>query len=235
MLDSNLLRAFCSGFFGYGVANADYWFISMEEGGGNSEAEITARLEAWDKRGRRDLEEIDEYHRAIGQGNWFSEHPPIQRTWAAAIRIVLAIERRNTSTEDVRAYQRDYLARRGGSTRLSPLFPLPSRSLDHWNYASWSDDSALADRATYKSTLETSRLELLAHSVQRLKPKVVAFFGVSYTSYWTQVAKAKFSAAEQGIQIGTNGVTKFAICSHPAAKGVPNAYFLTVASVLKAC
>jgi hypothetical protein len=52
-LDESLLQEFMSNFYGYGNYAAPYWFIGMEEGGGDTIEEITRRLTVWDQRGRR--------------------------------------------------------------------------------------------------------------------------------------------------------------------------------------
>ncbi len=221
------------GFFGYGVADAGHWFISMEEGGGTTEEEIGLRLGAWDARGRRELEEIDEYHRAIGLGKWFSPHPPIQKTWAASIRIVLAMDGLSTAVENVRIFQRDSLARRGGKTRLSPLFPLPSMSLDHWKYSEWSGATELKDRASYKQHVEAARVTQLAESVGKFRPRTVVFFGSSYLSYWERIAGVEFTATPEGLLVATSNGTRFIVCKHPATQGMTNAYFLSAAAALQ--
>lgn len=66
MLDDQLLDDFIQKFRGYGSYEAPWWFIGMEEGGGNDEVELASRLSAWDKRGRLELEDIAEYHREFG-------------------------------------------------------------------------------------------------------------------------------------------------------------------------
>jgi hypothetical protein len=234
MLNPTLLQAFCTGFYGYGAADANHWFVSMEEGGGNTEQEIQARLGAWDGRGRREIEEIDEFHRAIGQDKWFTYHPPIQKTWAAAIRMVLAIDGKATDLESVRAYQRDWLARAGGETRLSPLFPLPSKSIDHWNYEAWSGAQQFANRRSYKEHFESLRIEHLRKAILGSAPLTVSFFGASYFEYWARIAKSDFRVSSDGLQFGRMGSTKFVVCNHPATQGITNEYFISAAQVLGA-
>jgi hypothetical protein len=91
MLDQHALNEFCENFYGYGEAHAPHWFISMEEGGGNSPEEVAARIGVWKVRGATELEDLGEYHRAIGVDKWFTSHPPIQKTWYASIRILLVL------------------------------------------------------------------------------------------------------------------------------------------------
>lgn len=234
MLDPALLQEFCNRFYGYGVADAPYWFISMEEGGGKTEDEIASRLAAWDARGRRELEDVDEYHRAIDQSEWFDSYPPIQRTWAAMIRVLLAMTGESTDAESVRAYQRDRLARSGGTTRLSPLFPLPAQSLDHWHYSQWSTTSHFADRQAYRGAFESARVAHLTAAITRYSPRTVAFLGASYLTYWSKIARTEFCSTAEGTFLGQNGSTKFIVCKHPATKGIPNEYFASAGRALRA-
>lgn len=234
MLNQSLLEGFCESFFGYGAASASYWFISMEEGGGTTEQEVQARLNAWEIRGCRELEDIDAYHRAIGQDKWFQLHPPIQRTWAAMIRVVLAHSGEKADVESVRAYQRDRLARAGGETRLSPLFPLPAKSLDDWQYGKWSGSERLSSRANYRAALESRRVTHLASAIAELGPPRVVFFGLSYLNYWSQIAGIPLQPVGNIAHIGATEQTRFVACRHPATKGISNEYFSRIGAALKA-
>jgi hypothetical protein len=147
--------------------------------------------------------------------------------------MVLAMNGLSTSVEDVRIFQRDRLARRGGKTRLSLLFPLPSKSLDHWKYHEWSGATQLKDRSRYKRHFETTRVAQLAKSVGKLSPKTVAFFGSSYLPYWERIAGVEFKVTPEGVLTAANRGTKFIVCKHPATKGISNAYFLSAAVALQ--
>lgn len=228
MLDTTLLRDFCSSFFGYGTEHAHHWFISMEEGGGDTEQELELRINAWHERGRRELEDVAEYHHAINQQHWFGPHPKIQRTWAAMIRVALAFDGLPADTESVRAYQRDRLGRIGGSTRLSPLLPLPSKSLDHWLYAAWTQDHAFLTRSRYRDEFLSLRVAHLSQALALLRPRTVTFLGLSYLQHWQQVAgRTPLHASALG-HAGRSEGTSFMVCAHPAVKGVTNEYFAAV-------
>ncbi len=64
---------FMQRFSGYGDYAGRYWFVGMEEGGGASAGDIGRRLEAWDARGRRELEDVAGYHRSFGVDRLFCE------------------------------------------------------------------------------------------------------------------------------------------------------------------
>ena len=114
----------------------------MEEGGGGSFENVETRLSTWQKRRRQELEDVAEFHRAIGLGQYFAEGSPLQPTWSKPIRILLSAEGQFSSAEGqdqqkekVRAYQRDSLGRtQGGKNCLIELLPLPrpSHSLKDW-------------------------------------------------------------------------------------------------------
>ena len=44
MLNDEILEKYIQSFFGYGNLKSDYWFVSLEEGGNNSEEDIQKRL-----------------------------------------------------------------------------------------------------------------------------------------------------------------------------------------------
>ena len=71
VFDDQLLQDFMNGFYGYGNYSGGYWFVGMEEGGGNSFENIDKRLKDWDRRDRCEIEDIADYHAEIGAGQYF--------------------------------------------------------------------------------------------------------------------------------------------------------------------
>ena len=104
MINDELLEALINGFYGYGNYQAPYWFVGMEESGGNSIEEIAQRIETWDKRGRKELEDVAEYSREIGINRYFDDHAKLQSTWNKLIRVVLTAEGLTLDTETVREF-----------------------------------------------------------------------------------------------------------------------------------
>ena len=47
--DDTLLADFAQTFYGYGDYNGDYWFVGMEEGGGDSFQYIENCIVTWDR------------------------------------------------------------------------------------------------------------------------------------------------------------------------------------------
>ena len=80
LFNDQLLNEFVENFYGYGDYNGQFWFIGMEEGGGNSFSEIDNRLNAWTLRGKHELEDLAQYHAEIGLTDWFNDNPKLQST-----------------------------------------------------------------------------------------------------------------------------------------------------------
>jgi hypothetical protein len=230
--DDHLLNEFAHGFYGYGNYSGDFWFIGMEEGGGNSFAEIAKRLSIWAKRGKREIEDVAEYHVEIGITHFFNDSPKLQPTWNKLIRILLSHDNQVPTTEQVREYQRTVLGRSNGSTCLVELLPLPSPSTGHWLYARHSHLPYLANRATYKRTCLPPRILHLKQRINEHEPKAVIFYGLSYWEHWQEIAGVNFLPESDGLYIGHKGASLFIVTKHPAAKGVTSEYFHQVGKMI---
>ena len=135
-------------FYGSGNYSGDYWFVGMEEGGGNDLLQVTNRLNAWIELGKTELVDINQFHVKINYPQYFRDPVKLQRTWMQQARIVLASKGLPSSILDVKAYQRDMLGRHTEETCLLELLPLPSTSTKVWNYALW---SVFPERSQYLS------------------------------------------------------------------------------------
>ena len=233
MLDDNLLAEFAKTFYGYGNYDGHYWFVGMEEGGGNSSEEIAARLSVWNKRGRQELEDVAEFHRKISVGKYF-ESPParaeLQPTWNKLIRILLSAEGKLLSdkedeaqTERVREYQRTSLGRTQGESCLIELLPLPSRSTrkKDWKYAKWTTLVQCVYRETYQDYYIPTRTRHIWERINQYKPRVVVFYSTSrdYRKWWEQIAGTSFSFDEASkVHTAHQYGTVFAIVDHPVRR-----------------
>ncbi len=232
-LDSALLEDFMGRFYGYGNYLGDYWFVGMEEGGGNSFAGIERRLNTWKERGGRELEDVAEYHLAIGVTSLFSERPKIQPSWGKLIRVILAMKGYSPTVNQIRDYQRDCLGRMDGDTCLLELLPLPSPSTRHWIYGDYSELPYLADRDTYRRTLRDGRIKHLQQRIKQYRPKVVLFYSFSYREQWQTISGVDFSPIDEGkFYVGSNGTSVFVMTMHPAATGLSNDYWHRVGHVI---
>lgn len=232
--DDALITDFAQTFYGYGNYSGPYWFVGMEEAGGDSFEEVERRLVAWSGRGQRELEDVASFHKAIGHDELFQEHPPLQRTWSKLMRIILSAERDEVDREKLREYQRDSLGRLEGQSCLIELFPLPSPSTAHWMYAEHSTLHHLASRKAYHEHYVKPRIEHIRESIKWHKPKAVIFYSTTFHDLWRCIVEPSYIFEERnGVLIAQGVGTTFFIIKHPVTRGITNAYFHNVGQMIK--
>lgn len=234
MLDSTLLTPYINTFYGYGTYTAPYWFVGMEEGGGNSLDEVAERITRWHKRGQPELRDPRGYNfdPSTSTSPWFGPNPRAQTTWKQLIRILLVAEGRPSSLQEIKAYQRDHMGSLDGETCLLELLPLPSPSTWHWHYREYASLlPQLGTRADYMTHYAPSRAAHLKKQVSQHTPKVVVFYSFNwwYRQWWDLIAGVPFAPKDasggNNVLLGANSTTKFAIVKHPASRGISNRYY----------
>ena len=239
-LDEGLLTTFMTGFYGYGNPNGDYWFIGMEEGGGNTCAEVGRRLQCWDERGRRPVEDLADFHEAFGERRWFIWRE-LQPTWSRLISLLLTATSKPNEDGDLRHYQVNMLGRSDGATCLLEFMPLPSPTARHWLYSTWTAHPSLSSRETYLQAMKKPRAAGLTQLLGSHRPRVVIFYGLANENLWTALCPA--GAAFKQYQTGGNQVWKiahyagqtFVICAHPATGGLSPNYFKVIGRKVREC
>lgn len=232
--DDQLLQHFMQAFYGYGSYQGDYWFIGMEEGGGDTFAEVQKRLGMWQARGSQALEDVADYHRALGITHPFTEKPKIQPTWGKLIRVLLSTSGTPPTREEIRQHQRSKWARSAGNVCLLELFPLPSPSTHHWLYSDHSDLPELVTRETYRESWAPRRVTMLQNSIAQYHPKVVIFYSFGYLAYWQSIVGHTLLAEDSGeFYAAQQDTTLYVAMKHPAATGITSAYFERVGNFIK--
>ena len=226
MLDSALIQEFIYGFYGYGAYSAPYWFIGMEEGGGGSLDEIQQQLAAWDARGRRELEDVASYHRAIGITRFWDEPVRLQSTWNRLIRVLLTAKGQKPSSYEVKDYQKSQLGNENGETCLLELMPLPSPGTAKWLYGKISNLPILANRKKYLEEVSATRIRHIHSRIAEHHPSLILFYGLGYMNYWCEIAGVSFEMrGTDAFYASRIGSTVVVVSKHPAARGITNEYF----------
>ncbi|MCX6045991.1 MAG: hypothetical protein NT075_12850 [Chloroflexi bacterium] len=196
-------------FFGYGRYDSKYWFIGMEEGGGNSIEEVEQRLTQWLALGASELVDNYKFHKAldsfksrggvIQQGSYaeyFEGNIKTQPTWRKLIRMLLNIEdpSRTYEKEAIKDYQAHSWGQSTSNNCLLDVFPLPSPDVSRWEYDAWSELDFLRTRESYKSALRVKRVAAIRNRIVEYAPKVVTFysFGSEYIRMWEELSGCKF-------------------------------------------
>ena len=241
-----ILRNYIKTFLGYGNFIKPFWFIGMEEGGGNNWGELELRFNTWHRLGAKPIEDLRTFLVEIGQKKWFEPPVRLQSTWCRLIRVYLGAERDYPINLDK---IRDFQANRLGRNIEIPgpcifeLMPLPAPSTKFWPYKHLAANPNLvflANRNTYANKITPQRIKLLNDSndsIQRHQPKVVCFYGFEYLEHWHKLAGAVLQRHELPDNVGgfysarQNG-TFFVAMNHPARIGIKNAYFDAIGRVI---
>ena len=226
--NDSLLADYMGGFWGYGNLSGDYWFVGMEEGGGDSFEEVNQRISQWNKRGRNSFEDLYEYHKDINVPKWFQKKAPLQSTWNRLIRVMLATKGEVPERELVRSYQLEKLGRSNGEVCLLELLPLPSPSLNHWMYSEHTDIPLLSSREEYTQKVGVIRAKKITELILEYQPKIVMFYGIGYLDWWQKVADTKLTSKtlhNKAAYFGKLENTAITITQHPVAQGVSLDYF----------
>jgi hypothetical protein len=224
----DLFGDFADQFYGYGNYEGRFWFVGMEEGGGNTIDAIEAQLSAWKSRGRRELEDLVTFNADLHEERFFSERATLQPTWNKLIRILLSAEGQDVQREHVRLYQRVSLGRPQGANCLIELLPLPSPSTNHWIYADYSRLPQLISREKYRDYYLPARSKHIQARINQYRPAVVVFYGINplYRKWWEYITDASFSFdRESEASMAKRDETLFLIVHHPASRGRGNDYF----------
>lgn len=233
-LDDRAVEAFMDGFFGYGNWAAPVWFVGMEEGGGATIAEAARRIETWGVRGGLDLEDLVEYHHAIGITQHLGSRPALQPTWSKLVHLLLGTTGDVATDERVRRFQATELGRRGGASALIELLPLPSPGIGRWIYGDATTIPFLSSRDRYRTHVVRHRIAAIRERIATHRPRAVVFLGLSYAAYWSEIAGLPLSPARGDEFISaTAPQTTFVMVKHPAARGVKNAVFRTIGEALR--
>lgn len=118
--------------FGYGSFKGQYWFVGIEQRLRGNRRQVRAkfkeRLKVWDKRGRKELEDLRSYHEAIQE----NIRDIKSRTWRSLIRLILHLEGIELTENYICDFQLRRLGARSkngdGDHCLVELLPLPCKS-----------------------------------------------------------------------------------------------------------
>ncbi len=217
MVDKALVDRYAGGFWGYGRWNFPYWFVGMEEGSDERPNELEIRLNAWNKRGAHTLEDLGDYHNAIGVERYFVEGAELQTTWGQLIRTLLTAQGLPTSKRDLVAYQRNRLGRWEGETCLIELLPFPKKGLVQMSALATLGLNHLTTPTKYWNYFTPKRIDYLRQRITEYEPRFVIFYGTTFRKYWSRIAEVTF-ADIVGLKcgIGKSKGTTFLMIDHPA-------------------
>jgi hypothetical protein len=187
-------------FRGYGNPSGRFWFVGMEEGGGDIES-LRIRADKFST-----LEDLAESHKRFDSHDMSN----LISTW----RIMSAIVGRISGIADwwdpdyARDYQAKHLGRTDGETYLTEILPLPKRSLDDWPYGDIFDSPKDYFKQVFPDQRDSLQVE---YEGADPKPQFVFCYGKKYWPHHREIFDfVKFQPALSGkIQWGQNESTVF--------------------------
>jgi hypothetical protein len=215
-----MIEAYCKRFFGYGRWDAPVWFVGLEEAGAGTPEELQARLLAWDRRGRRELEDAPTFYTACGQHQWHGPNARLQRTWRQLRRMLLLARGEPVEELALLEYQKRSFGASSGDVCLAELSPLPARSQNHWPYAEHENlPEWIYTREQFEQTIATGRIATLREKIAKYRPLAVVFYFWKRRPSAEAVAGGEFRPLihEQLLGLERNGTAYF-ITGHPAGR-----------------
>lgn len=236
-IDHKLLESYMTGFYGYGNESALYWFIGLEEGGGDSLDEIKRRVNVWSEMGGKSIYDLYEYHQKIGIEKWFDDQDNIlQPTWSRYCKIILASTNDHDPTRDeVWDYQSQYFGRKEGKELLAELRPLPSPKKNFWIYNTL-NIPYLKSRESYEKYITPLRINFLRTLFMDKKPKMVLFNSKSQNSLnaWKQIFDISYKQDDEfDYLLGKDGETYFFITNNMTSGQVTNQELYKMGKIIK--
>jgi hypothetical protein len=224
----DLIRAYAANFLGYGTWTAPFWFVGMEEGGGQSLTEFARRVQAWIDEGQPELLDLVSHQKRIRETESLSPPASLQRTWARLIRALHVAHGIEPSRDTLLDYQQTRLGRSGGETTLLELLPFPSSNTHDWLYGGLGIPE-YATRQKYRAALRPSRVERITERIRQHQPRVAVFYGNS--RYWRD--RLSLQPLATNIHHGQAGETLLIAIRHPTAYGTTNAQWDEIGRMLR--
>lgn len=213
MLNEERTAYYIDNFFGYGNWDSDFWFVGMEEGGGNVLNLVRNKVDAFFNDGESHLALVDNYDFQVNKvgSPWNNEalrflgprpnNQPVslQNYWSKKIKILLGVNNLPINNESIRQYQSNHWGRIHPEQyslkhAVIELMPLPSPGTGLWYYTNWTSHFTgnhcppLATRQHYYSLTRTRRVNMFKNKVNELKPKLVVLSGAGHDNEYNAIA-----------------------------------------------
>jgi hypothetical protein len=221
-------------FVGFGSPTAALWFVGLEQGGGESLAELERRLTTWEHLNKETFADLRDYCLRLGELRWHGESPPHPadprqaRPTRARGRGDFADDRCGSQLPGTSVWP---LERRNRHCRTDASAESQCLALDLFSAhrCAWAPypRGVLAGISPQAPSAPSGR------HPSSSAPRVV-FLGLSEAQTWAEIADAPYTQGPEGVQWTRSGSTRFAILKHPTAFGAKNAYFENIGRELAA-
>jgi hypothetical protein len=233
-----LIVDFMHGFYGYGKLAGRYWLIGLEEGcGPDWETDIAPRFVQWNARGRRKIEDVRDYHAAIGITRHWVAPVKVQRTWRRLIETVWAANHGAApSKEDIQDYQMKRLGMAEDETCIMELLPLPSRNVGQFPYIHLANEEYpfFGTRELYREHIMDTRIAYIRRLIAEKKEGHVILYGYTRRDAWDSlIAPAQWEQMHEYIERCQINKVYVWLVPHPTAWRIPGDLFITLGKMIR--
>lgn len=211
-------------FVGYGSLESDVWFLGMEEAGGG-EANIRTRLKF------QTVEDNANAHKLLGISKLHWGKRVIQRTWRGMCYIMLRLENKEPSRENIRNYQAEQLGRIQGNTLLTELMPIPKPKVSRWGYENLIPQ--FSSRDEYYQQIKPRRVDYLRQLIQEHCPPVVIGYGKAFWPSYKELFPYHAFEKEEVFEVAINQETLVILTGHFTARTM-NGKFDDIVKIIRA-
>jgi hypothetical protein len=192
-------------FIGFGRLDADIWFLGLEEGSGD-ENYLRQRLDFEIVQDTKDTQNT----LGISEDQFCEKY--LQGAWKGMCEIMLKLEGKETSEENILTYRSERLGRSEGSTLLCELLPLPMPVEPVWSYAEVLPQ--YNSRETYLAAVKPLRFEQYRELIHEYAPKIILAYGqAAWPDYMELFHNFKLTQHGQFL-LGWDANTVVILCDH---------------------
>ncbi len=189
-------------FIGYGRLDADIWFLGYEEIGGTPEI-LPSRLHFQQVEDSATAQNITNITlQQFGDDN-------LQGAWRGISIIMLKLEGKPTTEENIRKYQENYLGRDKSSALICTLLPIP-RSMNQWNYEAIIPQYPTAD--DYYNSIKKLRFPFIRELINQNLPKIIVCNGKSAWNDFQELFSDFSLTLQDSFMLGWNANTVIILC-----------------------
>ena len=193
MINNDLLTDYIQNFYGYGHADAAYWFIGLEEGDLTEGKELEIRLKNWEAESDPHFMDVVESHENLKGSVFYCKkgNTPVknQATITRVIKMYMilkgiynaqqALENKDMFHNMALNIQAGGFARKENKydTLIIELYPMPCYKTSTWDYGNkFPKVSWLSNKSIYKNHIENTRINDIFNLIQAKNPKAVILY-----------------------------------------------------------
>jgi hypothetical protein len=210
-------------FIGYGRLDADIWFLGFEELGGTPNG-LYPRVQFQQVEDSSEAQKILQISSdQFGQNN-------LQGAWRSICTIMLKLEGKVISDENIRNYFLNQLGRINGSTLICEFLPIP-KSVSNWDYETIIPQ--YPSEEAYYSEIKKMRVPFFRELIEQNLPKIIICYGKSAWPEYLNMLNDFTLSEKDSFMLGWDANTVVILCDDFSAPEMSEKFDEMVALILE--